>query len=221
MLFRKGDLMTDIELAHLFPEWVLSWSLHQACKDASEFWNLPILHSIRRPENPKAFSTLFPSLTKAPMLCFEEPFRKEEAEIYGIPEINHERILLGLSPDFVIKDEDGSFIILLESRSGDKPEKIYSFPKERSCYEFLRQCNKITNRGFYYIIPKVHVGICKFCLAEYFPEEPNLHSGFICWEDLLSIIGDEITRVVLNEVSKEMEGLKKLREYQKKLTNRI
>jgi hypothetical protein len=207
--------MAEIEFAHLFPEWVLSWSLNQACKDASEFWNLRIVHSIGGPENPTTFSNLFPSLTKVPMLYFEKPFKKEEAKIYGIPEINYESTFWGLRPDFAIKDEDGSLIILLESKSGDKPEKIYASPKERSYYEFLRQCNKIKNKGFYYVIPKVHVGFCKICLAEYFPEEPNLHSGFVCWEDLLAIIGDEIIRTVLDEVFKEMEGLKKLREWGK------
>jgi hypothetical protein len=207
--------MAEIEFAHLFPEWVLSWSLHQACKDASEFWNLRIVHSAGGPENPKAFSTLFPSLTKAPMLCFEKPFQKEEAEICGISEIDYERTFWGLRPDFVIKDGDRS-LILLESKSGDKPEKIYTFPKEQSYYEFLRQCNKITNRGFYYVIPKAHAGFCKMCLAEYFPEEPNLHSGYICWEDLLSIISNEIIRTVSDQVLKEMEGLKKLQERQKK-----
>jgi hypothetical protein len=207
--------MADIEFGHLFPEWVLSWSLHQACKDASEFWNLRIVHSIGKLENPKTFSSLFPSLTKAPMLCFEKPFKKEEVEIYGIPEINYERSFWGLHPDFVIKDGDRS-LILLESKSGDKPEKIYGFPKERTYYEFLRQCNKITNKGFYYIIPRAHTGFCRICLAEYFPEESNLHSGFVLWEDLLSIIGDEIIGTVLNQVSKEMEGLKKLQEWQKK-----
>src|SRR4030042_1670512 len=206
--------MADIEFGHLFPESVLSWSLHQACKDASEFWNLRIVHSMAGHE-PETFSTLFPSLTKAPMLHFEKLFKKEEAEIYGIPEINHERTFGGLRPDFVIKDGDRSLIIL-ESKSGDKPEKIYGFPKERSYYEFLRQCNKITNKGFYYVIPKVHAAFCKICLAEYFPEEPNLHSGFVCWEDLLSIVGDEIIRTVSDQVLKGMEGLKKLREWQKK-----
>jgi len=210
--------MAEIEFAHHFPEWVLSSSLHQACKDASEFWNLRIVHSVGKPENPKTFSSLFPSLTKAPMLYFEKPFKKEEAEIYGIPEITYERIFWGLRPDFVINDGDRS-LILLEAKSGDKPEKIYAFPKERSYYEFLRQCNKITKKGFYYVIPKAHVGFCKICLAEYFPEKPNLHSGFVCWEDLLSIIGNEITRTVSDQVLKEMDGLKKLREWQKKPTD--
>ena len=212
--------MADIEFAHLFPEWVLSWSLHQACKDASHFWNLRIVHSVRVPENPKTFSTLFPSLTKAPMLHFEKVFKKEKAEIYGIPEINYERTFGGLRPDFLIKDGDRSLIIL-ESKSGDKPEKIYGFPKERTYYEFLRQCNKITKKGFYYVIPKVHAAFCKICLAEYFPEEPNLHSGFVLWEDLLSIIGDEIIRTVSDQVLKEMEGLKKLQEWQKKPIDRL
>ncbi len=205
--------MADIEIAHLFPASVLSWSLHQACKDASEFWNLRIVHSVGGHE-PKAFSSLFPSLTKAPMLCFEKPFKKEEAEIYGVPE-NYEKTFWGLRPDFVIKDGDQS-LILLESKSGDKPEKIYGFPKERTYYEFLRQCNKMTNRGFYYFIPRAHAGFCRICLAEYFPEEPNLHSGFICWEDLLSIIGEEIIRTVSDQVLKEMEGLKQLQERKKK-----
>jgi hypothetical protein len=207
--------MSEIEITHLFPEWVLSWSLHEACQDTSKFWNLPIVYPMSRPDSPKAFSNLFPSVTKPPMLCFERPFNKEEAEICGIPEIYYERTFCGLRPDFAIKDGDRSLIIL-EPRSGDKPEKIYTFPEERSYYEFLRQCNKITKRGFYYVIPKVHTAFCKICLVEYFPEEPNLHSGFICWEDLLLIIGDEIIRTVSDQVSKEMEGLKKLGEWQKK-----
>ena len=207
--------MAEIEFAHLFPEWVLSWSLHQACEDASEFWNLRIVHSTSEPDIPKKFSALFPSPTKAPMLCFEKPFKKEEAEICGISEIDYERTFWGLRPDFVIKDGNQS-LILLESKSGDKPEKIYAFPKERTYYEFLQQCNRITNRGFYYVIPRAHVGFCKICLAEYFPEKPNLHSGFVCWEDLLSIIADEIIGTVSDQVLKQMEGLKKLRGCQKK-----
>ena len=207
--------MAEIEVAHLFPESVLSCSLHQACKDASEFWNLRIVHSNGKPENPKTFSNLFPSLAKAPMLCFEKPFKKEKAETYGIPGINYERTFWGLRPDFVIED-GGQSLILLESKSGHKPEKIYGFPKERCYYEFLRQCNKIKNKGFYYVIPRAHVGFCRICLAEYFPEEPNLHSGFVCWEDLLSIIGDEIIGTVSDQVLKEMEGLKKLQEWQNK-----
>ena len=205
--------MADIEFAHLFPASVLSWSLHQACKDASEFWNLRIVHSVGGHE-PKVFSSLFPSLTKAPMLCFEKPFKKEEAEIYGVPE-NYEKTFWGLRPDFVIKDGDQS-LILLESKSGDKPEKMYGFPKERTYYEFLRQCTKITNKGFYYLIPRAHAGFCKICLGEYFSQKPNIHSGFVCWEDLLSIIGDEIINTVSDQVSREMEGLKKLREWQEK-----
>jgi hypothetical protein len=207
--------MAEIEIAHLFPEWVLSWSLHQTCKDASEFWNLPIVHSINSPEAPKALSALFPSSAQAPALWFERPFKKEETEIYGIPEIDYERTFCGLRPDFVIRDED-RLLILLESKSGDKPEKIYALPKERCYYEFLRQCNKIKKRGFYYVIPRAHAGFCKICLGEYFPKDPNLHSGFICWEDLLPIIGDEIIRTVEGLVLKEMEGVKKLRECHEK-----
>jgi hypothetical protein len=212
--------MKEIEITHLFPEWVLSWSLHQACQDASEFWNLRIVHSTSEPDIPQKFSALFPSLTNAPMLCFEELIKREEAEIYGIPEINYERSFGGLRPDFAIKDGDRS-LIMLQSKSADKPEKIYVFPKERSHYEFLRQCNKITKRGFYYVVPKVHAAFCKICLTEYFQEESNVHSGFICWEDLLSIIGDEIIRTVSDQVLKEMEGLKKLQEWQKKPKNSL
>lgn len=207
--------MPEGEFTHLFPDWVLSWSFHQVCQDASEFWNLRIVHSIDEPEDPTTFSDLFPSLTKVPVLCFKKPFKQEEAEIYGIPEINYDSAFWGLRPDFAIKDGDRS-LILLESKSGNKPEKIYAFPKERPYYEFLRQCNKIKKKGFYYVIPKVHVAFCRICLTEYFPEGPNLHSGYICWEDLLPIIGEEIISTGLNEVSKEMEGLKKLREWQKK-----
>ena len=206
--------MAEIEVAHHFPEWILSWSLHHACKDASEFLNLRIVHSMGGHE-PKTFSGLFPSLAKAPMLCFEKPIKKEEAEIYGIREMIYEKTFFGLRPDFVIKDGNRS-LVLLEPKSGDKPEKIYAFPKERCYYEFLRQCNKIAKRGFYYVIPRAHAAFCRICLAEYFPEEPNLHSGFVLWEDLLSIIGNEIIKTVSDQVLKEMEGLKKLREWQKK-----
>jgi ribosomal protein S14 len=217
MLFRKGDFMPENEFTHLFPEWVLTWSLHQTCKDTSGFWDFRIVHPGNEPDILTKFSTLFPSLAKAPMLYFEIPFEKEEAKIYGIPETNYEKTFWGLRPDFVIKDGEGSLILLLESKSGDKPEKIYTSPRERSYYEFLRQCNKTTRRGFYYVIPRAHLGFCRICLAEYFPEEPNLHSGFVLWEDLLSIIGDEIIRTVSDQVLKEMEGIKKLQEWEKKL----
>ena len=132
--------MVEIEFGHLFPEWVLSWSLHKACKDASEFLNLRIVYSTSEPDTPKKFSALFPSPKKAPMLCFKKPFKKEEAEICGISEKEYERTFWGLRPDFAIKDGNQS-LILLESTSRDKPEKIYAFPKERTYYEFLQQCN--------------------------------------------------------------------------------
>jgi len=205
--------MTEIEFTHLFPASVLSRSLHQACEDVSGLWNLPIVHSMGGNE-PRTFSSIFPSSTKASMLCFEKPFKKEEAEICGVSEIDYEKTFGGLRPDFVIKGDQS--LILLESKSGDKPEKIYGFPKERTYYEFLRQCTKITNKGFYYLIPRAHAGFCKICLGEYFSQKPNIHSGFVCWEDLLSIISDEIINTVSDQVSREMEGLKKLREWQEK-----
>jgi hypothetical protein len=204
--------VVEIEFAHLFPEWVLSWSLHQACKDASGFWNLRIVHSMGGHE-ARTFSSIFPSSIKASMLCFEKPFKKEETEIWGVSEKDYEKTFWGLRPDFAIKGDQS--LILLESKSGDKPEKIYGFPRERTYYEFLRQCTKITNKGFYYLIPRAHAGFCKICLGEYFLEKPNIHSGFVCWEDLLPIIGDEIIGTVADRVLKEMEGLKKLRECQK------
>jgi hypothetical protein len=211
----KGGLMADIEFAHLFPEWVLSWSLHQVCKDVSEFWNLPIVHPTNKPGNPTKFSVLFPSLVKMPMLYFETPFRREEAKSYGIPETEYKKVFWGLRPDFVIKDDNKSLILLLESKSGDKPEKIYAFPKERSYYEFLRQCNTIQNKGFYYIVPKAHAGICKFYLTENFQPQQNLYSGLICWEDFFPIIHNEVMKTVLDQVFNEIEGLQKLQEWEK------
>lgn len=126
--------MSENEFTHLFPEWVLSWSLHQTCKDTSGFWDLPIVHPTNEPDIPTKFSAFFPSLAKAPMLYFETPFENEEEKSCGIPETDYEKAFWGLRPDFVIKDGDRSLIIL-ESKSGDKPEKIYSLPKERSYYD--------------------------------------------------------------------------------------
>lgn len=125
--------MSENEFTHLIPEWVLSWSLHQTCKDTSGFLDLPIVHPTNEPDIPTKFSAFFPSLAKAPMLYFETPFENEEAKSCGIPETDYEKAFWGLRPDFVIKDGDRSLIIL-ESKSGDKPEKIYSLPKERSYY---------------------------------------------------------------------------------------
>ncbi len=201
--------MTETEFSHLFPEELLALSLHRACQDASKFWSLPIIRSVVNSEVPEKFSDLYPPSTKASMLCFQKPIDREEAERFGVSPMDYGRSFWWLRPDFLIKNGNDSLIIL-EAKSGDKPERIYSVPAEWPYYEFLWRCSKVSKRGFYYIVPRAHVSFCKVCLGEYFREEPSQHAGFICWEDLLSVIGDDLVRTVSEQISREADGLRSL-----------
>lgn len=73
---KRGGFIAEIEISHLFPEWVLSRPLYEVCQDASEFWNPKIVHSIGGHE-PKAFSSLY--YKNCARSCVEGNGRTKEA----------------------------------------------------------------------------------------------------------------------------------------------
>ncbi|MGA2516477.1 MAG: hypothetical protein ABSG44_07990 [Thermodesulfobacteriota bacterium] len=217
--------MEEKEFTHKFPEWVLSASLAEACKlddtptyDTSKFWSqLNVVRDRNDLDKSKTFSELFhlPS-SKPPMLYPEKAFAIEDAEYYGIRPDIFRSTFWSLRPDFLIQNKELSLIILLEAKGGEVPPKAWRDPKELRYYDFLCKCS-LSYKGFYYIIPQKSYGDCKRCLSnpKYFEPKKDIQTGMIFWEGLLDIIDDDLMKTSLDQVLRETEGLKTLREWQK------
>lgn len=207
--------MLEHMFTHFFPEWVLSVSLGQSCKDStSNFWEQPIVHPTEESTKLSKFSDLFPLSSVKTVFHWEKPFKKSEAKLYGIPEERYKTTFWSLRPDFMVTYKD-QLIILLDAKGGEVPSDTWNPPKELSYYRFLTECGQSFMKGFYYIIPEKYKDDCLRCLAKYFPPSQTIHTGFICWENFLSIIDDEMIHLTLDQLIKEMEGLKHLRDWQK------
>ncbi len=56
----------------------------------------------------------------------------------------------------------------------------------------------------------------KFLDKSYFHSDPKVKVGTISWEDLLPLMHDRILEIVIDSIMKETDGLKHLREWQKR-----
>jgi hypothetical protein len=205
--------MPEYEFTELFPEWALSWSLSEVCKEKPKFWDWSIVHPTNEPDLAKKFSDLF-NLIESPVLHFERPFTKEEWKVFKISDEYYKKTFWSLRPDFIIKDNKQS-LVLLEAKGGKIQEKVWTHPKECSYFQFLKDCKVPLQKGFYYIIPRTYTEKCKNCLNKYFTPEDNIQTGFIYWEDLLPIINQRLTEMILDRLIDEIQGLKELRQWQK------
>ncbi len=201
----------------LFPEWILSESLSQACGDSPKFWNKPVVHPATEPDKLLELSTIFPS-TETPVLNSEWVFTIDKCKFYDINEVVFKNTFWALRPDFTIEDQE-QILILLEAKSGELHSKTWTNPKERLYSQFLKECKKPIAKGFYYIVPERYAKDCLSCLnnAKYFEPSTDIQTGYITWEDLLHFIDEDLMKTMIDFVLlKGMEGIKKLREWQKK-----
>jgi hypothetical protein len=207
--------MSESEFTECFPEWALSWSLKEVCNGNPRFWNWPVVHPTRAPNQTKKFSDLFP-LANTPILIYEKPFVKGDWKTYGIPDEEYKKTFWSLRPDFAIEDNCRT-LVLIEAKGGELRPRTWTNPKEHLYYDFLKKCGEsIKNKGFYYIIPKKYANNCMSCLTDTKNFEPseNIQTGFICWESLLDLIYEKLIETMLDHVIfSGIEGLKKLRQW--------
>ena len=90
---------------------------------------------------------------------------------------------MALRPDFRIETTD--FLVFLEAKAGSRKalSRIWRMPKEVTYYEFLTDCTKPTQRGFYFIVPLDSLEPCLRSLTEQFRSTDCLHTGAIVWEN--------------------------------------
>ena len=115
---------------------------------------------------------------------------------------------------FVVETEDSSLLVLLDAKGGQVPDRTWRDPKELTYFRFLNEC-AVQRKAFAYIVSAVHADRCRTCLMEYFRSSPSVRTGFLLWEELLPLIYDELVATALDQVIKEMEGLKSLREWRR------
>lgn len=213
--------MTIEEFAHKFPEWALAYSLMKVCGgddpilwrngvDASILWRNGVLHT---EVGQGKLCDLYPP-PKGPLrLYYERSFDKFSAARYRIDDTKYQRTYWGLRPDFVVEGDDPSLMLLIEAKGGDAPKR-WENPKELPYYRFLEDTTWPSSKGFFYIVPKKDVPGCQKCLNDYFPGGAT-KTGWLVWEELLPIMGDKLIVTALDEIIKETEGLKLLREWQR------
>jgi hypothetical protein len=212
--------MADGAFTELFPEWVLSYSLNIACGREPRFWTTTLVHLSDKLGAISRFSDLYPEV-ELPQLYFERIFLKSEAERFGIPRKEYERLFWDLRPDFFITADEPSTIIILEAKSGESiPPATWSKPKELRYFEFLQKAERYTYKGFYYIVPRKYEKECNECLINRFLGSPSLRTGVIFWEDLLTIIHDSLLQTGIDRILQETRGLHNLREWQVKYSHK-
>ena len=203
--------------AELFPEWAVAWSLREAWRaNAARFWTEARFHPTEAPGDVLRLADMFPEVSVAPSLRNERPFPKDGANRYGLGEDRYRSTFWGLRPDFVIEAEDASLLLLIEAKGGHVPDGTWRDPKELSYFRFLDECTVPRRKGFSYIVPAKYAEACHNCLAQYFAPSARVPTGFLIWEELLPIIHDKLIETTLDQVIKEMEGLKRLREWQQR-----
>jgi hypothetical protein len=78
-----------------------------------------------------------------------------------------------------------------------------------------------SGQTFLDIIPARHKDACRGCLTEYFAPSASVRTGFFIWEELLPIIYDKLIETALDQIIREMEGLKCLREWQRRAVEAV
>jgi hypothetical protein len=203
------------DFTHVFPEWALAWSLRQASTtDATRFWTEALFHPAGAPGEALRLASMFPDVAVIPTLQHECSFPRDGAARYGINDDRYRTTFWGLRPDFVVETEDPSLLVLLDAKGGQVPDRTWRDPKELTYFRFLNEC-AVQHKAFAYIVPAVHADRCRTCLMEYFRSSASVRTGFLLWEELLPLIYDELVATALDQIIKEMEGLKSLREWRR------
>jgi hypothetical protein len=210
------NLFADVNsFTHLFPEWALSWALKRSTEeDPTLFWQYAICLRGSPTANGYPLSQLLGHIP-LPALKYERPFLKGEYGAFGIPKEDYQKRFWGLRPDFVVESSEHSVFLILEAKGGQVADSIWKNPKEILYYRFLQSFKSCKTKGFFYIIPCLAVDSCAQCLSDQFSEDQSIFTGLITWEQLLPVIYDRLMETALDQVIREMEGLKVLRSWRK------
>ncbi len=131
----KADSFT-----HMFPEWVLSDSLWEACKqDATRLWKQDVVQLCGE-KSARSLASIF-DISEAPKFFREDPFPKpsECAARFQISDQKRCESFWGLRPDFSFFLIN-SVCVFLEAKSGEtSPFKRSGRPKETRYYELLHE----------------------------------------------------------------------------------
>jgi hypothetical protein len=201
--------------AHLFPEWALTWSLRKSCnKDASRLWR-EIQFYPAGGQSKTTLAEAFPTPT-VPRLLHERAFLKKDQQRYGIDVGRYESTFWSLRPDFTFESADQSLLLLLEAKAGVISSSAWKHPKV-AYRQFLEECANPQRKGFFYIIPQEYAENFRKCLTEHFAGP--VQTGLFLWEDLLPVIYEKLMETAIDQVAKEMDGLRKIRAWREHVDN--
>jgi hypothetical protein len=105
--------------------------------------------------------------------------------------------------------------MLIEAKGGYVSQGTWKDPKELSYFRFLKECKVPGYKGFAYVIPAQYTCECLDCLGKYFSPSESVMTGFLLWEELLPLIYDKLMETAIDQVIKEMDGLRHLREWRR------
>jgi hypothetical protein len=114
-----------------------------------------------------------------------------------------------------MQSPDLSTLILLEAKGGQPGRGTWVDPKELRYYEFLKECEGATYKGFVYIVPAIAREDCMKCVRRYFMNVSSIRTGVIVWEDLLPVIHEQLMGAAVDYLLKNVEGVKHLRAWQR------
>ena len=198
-------------LAHLFPEWALSWSLRLASeRDPKAFWDLATYRAVGEAGAHERLRRHF-TQPSPPALLYERALTRDEAARFGIDDEVYRRTFWGLRPDFVVEADAESVFLILEAKGGQLGDAAWRNPKELLYHRFLQACKTLKTKGLFYIVPDEAAEKCANCLRDQFPEDSSIAMGVLTWEGLLPMIHERLMETALDQVIREMEGLKCLR----------
>lgn len=202
---------------YLFPEWVLSWSLQKAMKNEQNirsFWEIARYYPSTDSASGQSFPLreFFPGPTFPPLQA-ERAFVKNEATYFGIEETEYQKSFWSSRPDFVAESEGASVFLIFEAKGGKIDAKVWNNPKELGYYRFLKACTTRKVKGFFYIVPHQSLARSIECLKGQFEKDSLITTGVLIWEELLSLIYNQLLETVIDQVLNEMEGLRHLRHW--------
>jgi len=208
-------MFEDTQLAHLFPEWQLSYALYEwsRCDPADRLWNKQVVHTIDRLNTSRSLEEIYGN---AEQLSFhhQEWLPTNGGKLYGIENNDYSRFV-GLIPDFRLETSDKSLIIILEAKSGIKVPPSSRPLKEHLYLQFLEKASIPRRKGFFFLVPdKTTNGYLELLKRQARPEGA-LVLGIISWENLLDLICDHLIKQALGQLLNITNGLRRLRTWRK------
>jgi hypothetical protein len=183
----------------------LAEALGKISSDPYKFWTQQVIQVVPRDGEVYALSDLYPQV-QAPKLEPQRSFLSNEAQYFGIEKEEYRRTYWGLRPDFTLRGE--SVLILLEAKSKGVPTKVWREPKEERYYRLLCD-SRISERGFFYIVPSSEEANCFKCLSkEAFHTVSRIRVGYVLWDSLLPLLEANLLEVAVHELLRVSSGVK-------------